>query len=74
VELWGKALIIAMLGVFIARWGYALAATRDKPREWQAPRMHTWPLRLNRDAYRVWVVIGVVLTTVLYLIVLALMR
>ncbi len=43
---------LAMLTAFVARWGYALAGTRDKGPEWEPPRSHTWPFHVHRDGYR----------------------
>jgi hypothetical protein len=44
-----RALVLVMLIALVVRWSDALAGTRDKPPRWQAPRLHTWPLRLSRD-------------------------
>jgi hypothetical protein len=50
VFLVGPIIVGALLA---ARWSYALAATRGKPPEWEAPRRDTWPFRsMRRDAYR----------------------
>lgn len=69
-----KATILVLLVVLVARWSYALAGTRDKPAEWQGPRLHTWPVRLNRDAYRVWIAGWVAFLVVVTLLLLVLLQ
>ncbi|MBA2718014.1 MAG: hypothetical protein H0U52_02050 [Chloroflexi bacterium] len=69
-----KAIILVLMAVSVVRWIYVLAGTHDKPAEWQGPRLHTWPLRLNRDAYRVWIAVFVGMTVVLMAVLLILVQ
>jgi hypothetical protein len=40
--------------VMIVRWGYAFARVLRQPAEWEPPRHQTWPLRLHRNGYLIY--------------------
>lgn len=67
VEITRAAPILQILLVlFSVRWGFELADTRDKPADWQPSRSRTWPLRLDRNGFRLYLVVFIAVQALLF--------
>jgi uncharacterized membrane protein YphA (DoxX/SURF4 family) len=51
-----------LLVVMASGFALRLWQTRGEAVDWEPPRFSTWPLRLRRDPYRVWLIVCMVAT------------